>query len=141
MNAPVTPIPERAAADAFGKPPEGWRRRFYNVIFEADTKAGRTFDIILVFVILMSILVVVLDSVPALHTANQSSMNGLEWFFTVLFTLEYLARLASVRRPWRYATSFFGIIDLLSVLPTYFSLFVPEAAALLDIRILRLLRV
>jgi voltage-gated potassium channel len=137
--ASATPTPERVAADAFGKPPEGWRRRLYNIIFEADTRLGRTFDIVLVFVIVASILVVVLDSVPSLHGGD--GINLLEWFFTGLFTLEYLARLASVRRPWRYATSFFGIIDLLSVLPTYFSLFVPEAAALLDIRILRLLRV
>ncbi|WP_426190929.1 ion transporter [Massilia sp. DWR3-1-1] len=137
MNA--APVP--AAANTFGKPPDGWRRRLYNIIFEADTKAGRSFDIVLVGVIVLSILVVVLDSVPGLHGPHKSAMNGLEWFFTVLFSLEYLARLACVKRPWRYATSFFGIIDLLSVLPTYFSLFVPEASALLDIRILRLLRV
>ena len=140
-SALATPVAERAAAEAFGKPPEGWRRRLYNIIFEADTRAGRTFDIVLVCVIVMSIVVVVLDSVPALRESNKHSMGGLEWFFTALFTVEYLARLASVRRPFRYATSFFGIIDLLSVLPTYFSLFVPEAAALLDIRILRLLRI
>ena len=141
MNAPATPLPEREAGDTFGKPPEGWRRRLYNIIFEADTKAGRTFDIVLVFVIIASIVVVVLDSVPALHGKNGDGINVLEWFFTVLFTLEYIARLLCVKRPLRYALSFFGIIDLLSVLPTYFSLFVPEAAALLDIRILRLLRV
>jgi voltage-gated potassium channel len=141
LNETATPVPEQLAADAFGKPPEGWRRRLYNIIFEADTRAGRTFDIVLVFVIVLSILVVVLDSVPAVHRPHLQEMNVLEWFFTVLFTVEYIARLASVKRPWRYATSFFGIIDLLSVLPTYFSLFVPEAAALLDIRILRLLRV
>ena len=128
-------------AAAFGKPPAGWRRRLYNIIFEADTRAGRSFDIALVFVILISILVVVVDSVPALHGPKRPVMNALEWFFTVLFSVEYLARLCAVRRPWRYATSFFGIIDLLSVLPAYFSLFVPESAALLDIRILRLLRV
>jgi voltage-gated potassium channel len=139
MSEPTTPIAERQAAEAYGKPPSGWRRRLYNVIFEADTPAGRTFDKVLVAAILFSILVVVLDSVPAINTSH--SMNGLEWGITLLFTAEYLARLLCVRHPVRYATSFFGIIDLLSVLPTYFSLFVPEASALLDIRILRLLRV
>lgn len=137
----LSPAPERAAAEAFGKPAAGWRRRLHEIIFEIDTRAGRRFDIALVCVIVLSILVVVLDSVPALHGPHAATMNALEWLFTALFTIEYLARLACVRQPWRYATSFFGIIDLLSVLPTFCSLLVPETAALLDIRILRLLRV
>ncbi|MFL6710681.1 MAG: ion transporter [Massilia sp.] len=137
----ATPLPEQRAGDEFGKPGAGWRRSLYNIIFEADTRAGRRFDIALVAVIVASVLVVVLDSVPWIHGRHERAMDALEWFFTILFTLEYLARLACVRRPWHYATSFFGIIDLLSVLPTYCSLFVPEAAALLDIRVLRLLRV
>ncbi|HEU4373849.1 MAG TPA: ion transporter, partial [Telluria sp.] len=141
MSAPTTPLPEQLAAEEFGKPPEGWRRRLYNVIFEADTKAGRTFDIALVIAILLSILVVVLDSVPSINARHDIVMNRLEWGITLLFTVEYIARLACVRHPLRYATSFFGIIDLLTILPSYFSLFVPEAAALLDIRVLRLLRV
>jgi voltage-gated potassium channel len=144
MNADstsATPLPEQLAAEEFGKPPEGWRRRLYNVIFEADTKAGRTFDIVLVVAILFSILVVVLDSVLSINAGHSDAMNRLEWGITLLFTLEYLARLVCVRHPIRYATSFFGIIDLLTILPSYFSLFVPETAALLDIRILRLLRI
>ena len=141
QSTSATPLPEQLAAEEFGKPPEGWRRRLYNVIFEADTKAGRTFDIALVIAILLSILVVVLDSVSSINAQHNSTMNRLEWGITLLFTLEYLGRLACVRHPIRYATSFFGIIDLLTILPSYFSLFVPEAAALLDIRILRLLRI
>jgi voltage-gated potassium channel len=140
-DTPTTPLPEKKAAELYGKPPAGWRRRLYNVIFEADTKSGRTFDIALVIAIVVSITVVVLDSVPSVNSRHNLSMNGLEWGITLLFTAEYVARLLCVRHPIRYATSFFGIIDLLSVLPTYFSLFVPEAAVLLDIRILRLLRV
>jgi voltage-gated potassium channel len=136
-----TPLPEQAAALDFGKPPAGWRRRLYNIIFEADTAAGRRFDIALVFFIAASVLVVVLDSVPAIHLPHVRLMDTLEWSVTILFTVEYLGRLICVRRPLRYATSFFGIIDLLSILPTYASLFFPEASALLDIRILRLLRV
>jgi voltage-gated potassium channel len=129
------------APTSYGKPEQGWRLRLYNVIFEADTPAGRRFDILLVVAILASILVVVLDSVPSISAEYNSLVDVLEWCFTLLFTFEYIARLASVRHPLRYATSFYGIIDLLSVLPTYFSLLVAGSAMLLDIRILRLLRV
>lgn len=126
---------------SYGRPRGGVRARLYDVIFEIDTPAGRRFDIALVFAILLSILVVVLDSVPSLNQAYGGFLYGLEWAFTGLFTAEYLARLWCVRRPWRYASGFFGIVDLLSVLPTWVSLLVPGSALLLDIRILRLLRV
>ncbi|MGJ9420345.1 ion transporter [Massilia sp. CMS3.1] len=124
-----------------GGPPGGWRARIHEIIFGIDTPAGRAFDIGLVAAILLSILVVVLDSVPAVGGRHARLMYALEWFFTLLFTVEYAARLATVRQPWRYAVSFYGLIDLLSVLPTYISLLVPGSEALLDIRILRLLRV
>jgi voltage-gated potassium channel len=127
--------------ESYGKPPPGLRRHLYDIIFEADTPAGRRFDIGLVCAIMLSILVVVLDSVPKLHAGYGDVLNVLEWSFTLLFTLEYLARLACVARPWRYATGFFGVIDFMAVLPTYFSLLVPGSGVLLDIRILRLLRV
>jgi voltage-gated potassium channel len=127
--------------DSYGKPPPGLRRRMFDVIFEADTPAGRRFDIALVFAIMLSILVVVLDSVPGLHKEYGDTLNVVEWGFTVLFTVEYLARVVCVQRPWRYAGGFYGVIDLLAVLPTYFSLLVPGSELLLDIRILRLLRV
>jgi voltage-gated potassium channel len=126
---------------SYGRPAGGLRARLYDVIFESDTPAGRRFDIALVFAILLSILVVVLNSVPTLNERYGGTLYGFEWAFTVIFTAEYLARLWCVRRPWRYATSFFGMVDLLSVLPTYFSLLLPGSALLLDIRILRLLRV
>ena len=132
-------VPQSPAA--YGKPPDGWRRRMYDVIFEADTPAGRRFDIALVVAILLSILVVVLDSVPWLHRDYAGLLNAFEWGFTALFTAEYAARLACVQRPWRYATGFYGVIDLLAVLPSYFSLLMPGTELLLDIRILRLLRV
>jgi len=126
---------------AYGKPPPGWRRHMYDVIFEADTPAGRRFDIALVCAILLSILVVVLDSVPRLHREHADLLNAFEWGFTALFTVEYVARLVCVQRPWRYAGGFYGVIDLLAVLPSYFSLLMPGTELLLDIRILRLLRV
>lgn len=122
-------------------PRGGWRARIHAIVFGTDTRAGRAFDIGLVVAILLSILVVVLDSVPAIGGRHPQLMRALEWFFTLLFTFEYLARLATVRHPLRYALSFYGLIDLLSVLPTYVSLLVPGSEALLDIRILRLLRV
>jgi voltage-gated potassium channel len=129
------------APESYGKPQSGLRRRLYDIIFEADTPAGRRFDIALVFVILLSILVVVLDSVPGLHRDYGGTLNVVEWVFTLLFSAEYLARVACVQRPWRYATGLYGVIDLLAVLPSYFSLMVPGSELLLDIRILRLLRV
>ena len=125
----------------FGKPSEGLRARLYTVIFEADTRAGRIFDLTLIVAILASVVVVVLDSVEAVSSRHGSVLGALEWFFTLLFTAEYLARLYCVRRPLRYATSFFGVIDFLSVLPTYLALMMPGAHVLLDVRILRLLRI
>ena len=129
------------APSSYGEPPPGLRRQVYHIIFESDTVAGRRFDILLVILILLSIVVVVLDSVPAIRGHYEAATHVLEWCFTVLFTLEYVARLLCVARPVRYATSFFGVIDLLSVLPTYLSLFVPGMTVFLNIRILRLLRV
>jgi len=123
------------------KPLGGWRLRWYTIIFEADTPAGRLFDQILICIILLSIAVVMADSVEAVNRIHAKSFAVAEWFFTLLFTFEYIARLVCIRNPWRYATSFFGIIDLLAVLPTYLALFVPELYALIDVRVLRLLRV
>jgi voltage-gated potassium channel len=124
-----------------GKPTEPWRRRMHEVIFESETPAGRLFDKVIVVAILVSVAVVILDSVPALNQRHRGAFDIAEWFFTLLFTVEYLARLASVKRQLRYALSFFGIVDLLSVLPTYLAFFFPELHALIDVRILRLLRV
>ena len=127
--------------DTLGKPLDGWRLKVYTVIFEADTVAGRRFDVLLILAILVSVAVVMADSVQSLSGRYRPLFSGLEWFFTVFFTLEYIARLVCVRRPLRYATSFFGVIDLLAVLPTYLALFFPELYALIDVRVLRLLRV
>jgi len=139
MKAAPAPTQDRSPT-RYGRP-DGWRGRMYDVIFRSDSTAGRRFDIALVAAILLSILVVVLDSVPIIHGRHTRLMRVLEWSFTLLFTFEYAARLLCVRHPLRYATSFFGIVDLLSVLPTYVSLLLPGSEALLDIRILRLLRV
>jgi voltage-gated potassium channel len=124
-----------------GKPPEPWRRKLHEVIFESETPAGRLFDKVIVTAILVSVAVVIADSVPALNKRFRTAFDVLEWFFTILFTLEYLARLASVQRQLRYARSFFGIVDLLAILPTYLAIFFPASHALIDVRILRLLRI
>jgi voltage-gated potassium channel len=128
-------------ARQFGKPEAGLRRRLFNIVFESDTRAGRLFDQVLIYTVLISILVVVLDSVPAIAARFGALFDVLEWGFTLLFSLEYLARLYCVRHPLRYARSFFGVIDLLSVLPTYLALFIPQAHLFIDVRVLRLLRI
>ncbi|MCL4864413.1 MAG: ion transporter [Gemmatimonadales bacterium] len=122
-------------------PAQPLRRRIHEIIFEADTPAGKLFDTILLVAIVASILVVVLESVATIRTQYGTALKVLEWVFTILFTVEYLLRLYSVRRPVRYATSFFGLVDVLAVIPTYLSVILPGAQSLLVVRILRLLRV
>jgi voltage-gated potassium channel len=138
-----SPLQAAARADAqrFGKPEAGWRHKAYIVIFEADTRAGKRFDQWLIALILLSVFTVVLDSVASIRAEHGSVLRALEWVFTAIFTVEYLTRLACVRHPLRYATSFFGVIDLVAILPSYIAFFVPEAHLLIDVRILRLLRV
>jgi len=117
------------------------RARLHEVIFESDTRAGRFFDLALIWLILLSVTTVILESVREVRVLYGSLLYTLEWAFTLLFTIEYFLRLLSVRRPVRYATSFFGVVDLLAIIPTYLSVFVPGSQYLLVIRILRLLRV
>lgn len=126
---------------ASNRPLAGWRLRLYIIIFEADTRAGRRFDQWLIAAIVLSTVVVVADSVQSLSQRHHGLFNLLEWALTLLFTVEYVARLLCVRHAWRYATSFFGVIDLLALLPTYLAVLMPEVAALVDVRVLRLLRV
>jgi voltage-gated potassium channel len=134
------PAPESLEARLYGRPSGGWRHRWFGVIFESDTPAGRRFDLALLAVISASVLVVMLESVRPLAARHAGPLFVLEWAFTLLFTLEYLARLACVRRPLRYAASFFGLVDLAAVLPMYVAAFVPGLHVLIDVRILRLLR-
>lgn len=118
-----------------------WRKRLYIIIFEADTAAGKWFDLLLIAAVLLSVITVILDSVASIQQQYDTLLNGLEWFFTLLFTAEYIARLLCVPHPMRYARSFFGVIDLLSILPTYIAVFFPGTHYLTDIRLLRLLRI
>lgn len=123
------------------RPLSGWRLRLHTIVFESDTRAGRTFDQVLIALILLSVTVVMLDSVASIQARWGRLFDVLEWLFTALFTLEYALRLACAQRPRVYARSFFGLIDLLSILPTYFALLLPQASLFMDVRILRLLRV
>jgi voltage-gated potassium channel len=119
----------------------GWRLRLYIVIFESDTPAGKAFDVGLIIAILASVLAVMLESVESVGSRYGATLYAAEWVFTILFTIEYVLRLICVGRPARYALSFFGLVDLLAVVPTYVSIFVPSAQFLLVIRLLRILRV
>lgn len=123
------------------EPPEFWRARLHEIIFEADTPMGKAFDVGLIWAILLSVLAVALESVPSVHARWGRELLAVDWAFTLLFTVEYVLRLVSVQRPWAYARSFFGIVDLLAVVPTYLSVVLPGAHSLLVIRTLRLLRV
>ncbi|MHC9538000.1 MAG: ion transporter [Vulcanimicrobiota bacterium] len=117
-----------------------WRYSLHEVIYESDTFAGKAFDVSLIIAIILSIVVIILDSVASINTRHSVLLRTAEWIFTLLFTVEYILRIVCVRRPFSYIFSFFGIIDMLSVLPTYLSLLIPGAQVFLVVRSLRLLR-
>jgi hypothetical protein len=121
--------------------PEGRRAILHEIIFEADTPAGKRFDVALIFFIFLSVVVVMLDSVKGIRQTHGNLLMAVEWIFTIAFTTEYILRLYSVGRPLKYATSFFGLIDLLAILPTYLSVLFPGTQYLVVIRILRVLRI
>ena len=126
-------VPESAARQ--------WRRNLHEIIFEAETPGGKAFDIALLLAILLSVTAVLLESVAGIRAGYGAELRAVEWFFTALFTVEYVLRLICVGRPMRYALSFFGIVDFLAIVPTYLSVLLPGAQSLIVIRALRLLRV
>ena len=117
------------------------QRRFYNVIFGTDRGAGRNFDIALIAIILLSVTVILLDSIPDYHADYGSLFWQMEWVFTIFFTIEYGLRIWCSPNRKRYMISGFGIVDLLAILPTYAALVIPDAASLLVIRLVRILRI
>lgn len=117
------------------------RDKLYDIIFHSDTQAGKNFDVILLILIILSVLIVMLDSVSELHENYTRIFLNAEWIFTILFTIEYFTRIIISRKPLNYVRSFYGIIDLLSILPTYLSLVLLGSHYLLVIRILRILRI
>jgi voltage-gated potassium channel len=120
---------------------KGWKEALFGVIFESRTRAGRAFDVALIATILASVAVVILASVSSVRAEHGPLLVRLEWIFTALFTIEYILRLTVVARPRSYALSFFGVVDLLAIVPSYLSLLVPGAQSLLVIRVLRIVRV
>lgn len=140
MSAPAR-RPPRAPEEERPSPSHPVRARLHQVVFEADTPAGRAFDVVLIGLILVSVLAVSLETVAGLPPTAYRWLRRLEWGLTIAFTVEYVLRLLAVRRPLAYVTSFFGLVDLLALLPTYASLLIPGAQALLVVRVLRLLRV
>ena len=123
------------------RPDASWRGKLHEIVFEAETTAGRAFDLSVISLIVLSVFVVVIESIKGVREDYAVILFRLEWFFTIIFSIEYILRLISVRKPLRYALSFFGLIDLLAILPTFVSLFIPGTQYLLTIRILRLLRI
>lgn len=121
--------------------PADWRLRLHEIIFEADTPAGKVFDILLIIAIVLSIVTVMFDSVAEIRAEHGPTLYIIEWVFTLLFSIEYLLRIVSLRQPAQYARSFYGIVDLISILPTYLSLLIPGSQYLMSIRVLRLLRI
>ncbi|MDP9177258.1 MAG: ion transporter [Gemmatimonadota bacterium] len=132
---------DRPGPDAEHASEVPWRARLHEIVFEADTPEGRAFDVALIVVIVLSVATVMLDSSREFSSRYSNALRLAEWGFTALFTVEYIVRLLAVRRPLRYALSFFGLVDLLALLPSYVSLFVPAGRYLLVVRVLRLLRI
>jgi len=118
-----------------------WEQRMHEIVFEADTPKGKLFDIVLLIAIMLSICAVMAETVPELNERYHWQLVALEWSFTVIFTIEYILRIVIVRKPWGYIRSFYGIIDLLSILPTYLAFFLVGAQTLMVLRILRLFRI
>lgn len=120
---------------------KNWKTKLHEIIYEADTPAGKLFDVILLIVILASIVLVMLESVKSIDIKYHNFLNISEWIITILFTLEYTARIITVKKPIKYITSFYGIIDLLSTIPKYLSFFLIGGHSLVALRALRLMRV
>ncbi len=118
-----------------------WREALHTIIFGSETRLGKAFDVVLIISIIISITAVMMSSVESFRQQHQQALYYFEWVFTLLFTVEYFLRIISVRRPWLYIRSFFGLVDLLSILPTYLSLLFPGTHYMMVIRVFRLLRV
>jgi len=119
----------------------GFKERIHEIIFEADTREGKAFDVALLIAILLSVIVVMLETTKSVADRFYTLLHVIEWVLTIFFTIEYILRLWVVHKPIKYATSFYGVVDLLAILPTYLSIIITGAQSLLVIRVLRLLRV
>lgn len=123
------------------KPQSKWKNRLHEIIYEADTPSGKFFDIVLFILIIISVILVMLESVGEIDQQYHRTLLVLEWIITIFFTLEYIARLVSIKKPWKYVFSFYGIIDFLSTIPLYLSYILAGSQVLLAVRAFRLLRI
>jgi len=123
------------------KPHKGWKSKLHEVIYEADTPKGKLFDIVLFFLIIASVILVMLESVKEIDAKYHEVLFALEWIITIFFTVEYIARIISIKKPLKYIFSFYGIIDFISTIPLYLSYIFAGTQVLLAVRALRLLRV
>ena len=121
--------------------PDNFRKKLHTIVYEADTPAGRFFDLSLMVLIIISVAAVILESVASIKIVYGHLLDVIEWIITIFFTLEYIARIIAVKKPLAYIFSFYGIIDFLSMIPKYIGIFFPGSGALLSIRSLRLLRI
>ena len=119
----------------------GWKHKLHETIYEADTPAGKFFDIILFILIILSVILVMLESIRHIDQEYHTILLGLEWGITIFFSLEYIARIISIKKPWKYIFSFYGIIDFVSTIPLYLSYILAGSQVLLAVRAFRLLRV
>jgi len=124
-----------------GEPLAPWREKLHEIIFEADTPTGKRFDVLLIVAIIISVVAVMLDSVETIRLEYGLFLDVIEWTFTILFAIEYTLRLLSVRNPKLYAVSILGIVDLVSILPSFIALYYVGAETFLVIRVLRVLRI
>ena len=139
MSQSIEPTTSKSSASTSQN--KDWKEQLHTIIFEADTPAGKAFDVALLFAIIFSVLIIMLESVKEIGDRFGSILRGLEWIFTILFSIEYIARLIIVKKPLRYALSFMGLVDLLSIVPTYLSIIFVGSQSFMVIRTLRLLRV
>lgn len=123
------------------EPHKSWKIKLHEIIYEADTPAGKLFDIILLIAIIVSIALVMLESIRGFDTQYHEFLNISEWIITVIFSLEYIARIICVKKPFKYIFSFYGVVDFLSTIPKYLSIFFVGTHALVALRALRLLRI
>lgn len=134
-------VPRKKRKQAADRPLAPWQQKLHEIIFEADTPAGKLFDVVLLILIVISVFIVIAESVRSINKDYGYLLRPMEWVVTIAFTIEFILRILCVRRPLKYVFSFFGLVDLLSILPTYLGLFISSSHYLSVIRSLRLLRI
>ena len=123
------------------KPQQGWKNKLHEIIYEADTPLGKWFDLVLILLILLSVILIMFESVKEIDELYHGTLITLEWIITIFFTIEYIARIISIKKPFKYIFSFYGIIDFISTIPLYLSYLFAGSQVLLAVRVFRMLRI